>query len=304
MDRGYIRLWRKITETAFYKNPLTCHLAIHLLLQANHKDRELLINGQIIKIKRGQVLTGRKKLSLETGLSQQNIRTALKHLQISNFLTIKSTKRFTLITILNYDRYQGGNKPIKPPKTTQPNQQSNQPPTNHQPTTNQPLTTNNNVKNDKNVKNNIYSPASKKAGGLSLENLEKQVMASPYFTDEYNYFFSERKIQYFMDMLNRLGKKKSNSFTPTQIIVEFYKQLKRFVDDYGVNEKAWDRINFKRFSKSASQMYSIGNEDIVFTLSLLYRTAARLKTKNLDWTLETCVKYSPEILVEFKREEE
>lgn len=153
------------------------------------------------------------------------------------------------------------------------------------------------------TKENIH-PTSKKAGGVSLENLEMQVMASPYFTDEDNFFFSERKIQYFMDMLNRLGKKKANSFTPTQIIVEFYKQLKRFVDDYGVNEKAWDRINFKRFSKSASQMFSIGNEDIVFTLSLLYRTAARLQTKNLSWTLETCVKNAPELLVEFRREDE
>ena len=57
-------------------------------------------------IKRGQLVTGRKALAAQTGLSERQIRTALDHLKSTNELTIKSTNKFSLITIVNYGKFQ------------------------------------------------------------------------------------------------------------------------------------------------------------------------------------------------------
>jgi hypothetical protein len=119
---GFIALHRKIMTAPFYTNPLVCHLAIHLLLSACHRDTKVLIKGVVVCVKRGQVIKSRSALAEETGLSQQNIRTALKLLEDCEFLTIVPTKELTkqvtkestkeltkhppTITITNYDSYQ------------------------------------------------------------------------------------------------------------------------------------------------------------------------------------------------------
>jgi len=136
---GWIKIHRKITEWGWYKNPTTRIVFIHLLLVANHKNS----TWHGIRILRGQRLTGRKALAEETGLSQQNIRTSLQCLRLTNEITIKSTNRYSIITVVNYDIYQSTNQP------------ENQQLTSNQPATNQQLTTNKNVKNVKNVKKTV-----------------------------------------------------------------------------------------------------------------------------------------------------
>ena len=126
-------------NTAFYKKPLICHLAIHLLLKANHKPNSFIFNGKKEIINTGQVLTGSEALAKESGLSRQEVRTALSVLcdPTIGFSTIRSTNRFSVISIAKYKEYQ---------------EKSTSTSTNKQPTTNQQLTTNNNDKNEKNEK--------------------------------------------------------------------------------------------------------------------------------------------------------
>jgi len=137
----FIKLFRRFKETSFFKNSHCVHLAIYLLLECNWKDNKIIFNKEELIIKRGQCITGRKKIAIETGMSQQNVRTALNILQKVKFLTSKSTNKFTIISIDNYTQYQ-----------TNINQQSNQQVTNNQPTSNQQLTTLEERKKDKNDK--------------------------------------------------------------------------------------------------------------------------------------------------------
>lgn len=131
-DKGnWITLHRKLMKWEWYTDSQMLHLFIHLLLSANHEDGSW--RGNLIK--RGQLITGRKALSANTGISEQSIRTCLERLKSTNEITIKSTSKFSLVTLLKYSNYQDKEN----------NQPSNQPA--HQPTTNQPsnqqLTTNN-----------------------------------------------------------------------------------------------------------------------------------------------------------------
>ena len=145
----WITLLRKFRQWEWYQNSNMVHLFIHLLLSANHTDNSW--QGKIIK--RGQLAAGRKKLSSDIGISEQTIRTCFNKLILTNEITIKSTSKFSIITICKYDEYQPKTLVTNQQTNHQTNQQTNQQLTNNQPATNQQLTTNNNDKNDNNVKN-------------------------------------------------------------------------------------------------------------------------------------------------------
>lgn len=105
ISKGWISLYKKFTHWEWYKDINVKTIFIHLLLKASYEDS--IWNG--IEIKRGQVLTSRKHLSEETGLTEQQVRTSLKKLQSTNEITIKSTNKYTLVTIEKYDFYQTNN---------------------------------------------------------------------------------------------------------------------------------------------------------------------------------------------------
>ena len=138
MSSGWIKLHRQLLEWEWYDDINTTRLFIHLLLLANHKDR----NWRGINIKRGQLITGRITLSKQTKLSEQQIRTCLGKLKSTNEITTKPTNRNTLITLVKYNEYQDK----KESSTSKSTNHS----TNKQPTDNQQITTNN---NDNNVNN-------------------------------------------------------------------------------------------------------------------------------------------------------
>ena len=122
---GFVKLPRTMLEWGWLDDGNTLKVYLVLLLSANWKDGEW--HG--IRVRRGQLITGRKQLSEKCHLSEQEIRTALKHLKSTNEITIEAKRQFSIITINNYDPDQ------------QDNQQINQPITNDQPSANQPLTT-------------------------------------------------------------------------------------------------------------------------------------------------------------------
>ena len=143
--QGWIKMHRKITDWEWYKNTNTKSLFLHLLIRANHKPGR----WQGHEVSKGQLFIGRKTLSSETGLSEQKIRTALSNLQNTGEITIKSTSKFSIITICNYCKYHA--EFID--DNQQSNQQSTSGSTSEQPASNQQVTTNKNGNNSKNANN-------------------------------------------------------------------------------------------------------------------------------------------------------
>ena len=102
---GFIKLHRKMTEWGWYTDSNTKSLFIHLLLLASWKNKIWM--G--IPISRGQLVTGRKKLALDLKMGEQSVRTSLERLKSTNDITIKTTNKYSIITICNYDSYQNEN---------------------------------------------------------------------------------------------------------------------------------------------------------------------------------------------------
>ena len=113
MKAGYIKLWRKFSDTSFAKHPNCVALSVYLLLECNHEPQKQLINGKPTTVHRGECVTTLKKLSEATGISFRSLRTALHHLTICDFLTSKPTNRNRVISIVKYHDYQA--KPTSRP---------------------------------------------------------------------------------------------------------------------------------------------------------------------------------------------
>jgi len=103
MNAGYIKLFRSLLEWEWYDDKNTKILFLHLLLTVNWTSK----SWHGIEIKRGQRLVSIEKLAAELGLSVQNVRTAVTHLKSTGEITIEPTNRANLITVVNYEVYQG-----------------------------------------------------------------------------------------------------------------------------------------------------------------------------------------------------
>lgn len=99
---SYIKLDRKMLEWEWFTEPSTAHLWVYILLKANHKRK----TWQNMVIDEGCFVTSEARLCVETGLSRQQVRTALSKLISTNEITKISTKTYTLICVNKWADYQ------------------------------------------------------------------------------------------------------------------------------------------------------------------------------------------------------
>ena len=101
-DCGYVKIHRKILEWGWYKDINTFRLFIHMLLKANWKDGQF--KGTTVP--RGSFVSSIDKLSEETVLTKREIRTAISHLKSTGEVTVKTTNKYSVFTVQNYNLYQ------------------------------------------------------------------------------------------------------------------------------------------------------------------------------------------------------
>lgn len=100
---GYIKLFRKLIRWGWYQDSVVKDLFLHCLICASYKDFEWM--G--MELKAGQFITGRKKLAEELGFSEQQIRTAISKLESTGEISVFSTNKYSIITVTNWENYQG-----------------------------------------------------------------------------------------------------------------------------------------------------------------------------------------------------
>lgn len=109
MSSGWIKLYRKLQDCWIWldKEPFDKRSAwVDLLLTANHSDKKILFNGELITVKRGQILTSVRKLSAKWKWSVNKVYRFLKLLESDEMLQKESDKDRTLLTIVNYSIFQ------------------------------------------------------------------------------------------------------------------------------------------------------------------------------------------------------
>jgi hypothetical protein len=106
MAEAFIKLHRKMLDWEWYDDPNTCRLFIHCLLRANWKA----CRWHGIEIQPGQFITSLQSLSDETLLTIRQVRVALSHLKMTGEVSVTRHSRCSVITVNNWNDYQGNDK--------------------------------------------------------------------------------------------------------------------------------------------------------------------------------------------------
>ncbi len=112
-DKGFICLWRKTKDDPIWFNSTAEQkvLFITLLFMARWKEQKYDIYGETITLNPGQFITSYAEIKKLTGkdISIRNVRTGIDRFEKLGFLTRQVTRRGTLVTIVNWDKYQDKN---------------------------------------------------------------------------------------------------------------------------------------------------------------------------------------------------
>ncbi|WP_191126297.1 hypothetical protein [Cerasibacillus terrae] len=108
---GWIKLYRELLHKPIWTDstPEQKTILITLLLMANHERREWEWKGEKYEALPGQFVTSLPRIAEKAGkqITIQKVRTALVRFKKYEFLTDESTNRNRLITIVNWESYQG-----------------------------------------------------------------------------------------------------------------------------------------------------------------------------------------------------
>ena len=99
---GFVKIHRKLIQWGWYQDNVVKGVFLHLLLTASFKDSPW--RGRIIHA--GQVVIGSQRMADDLGFTRQQVRTALTKLESTGEITIESTNKYTIVTVVNWEEYQ------------------------------------------------------------------------------------------------------------------------------------------------------------------------------------------------------
>lgn len=146
--KGFALLHRKIMDVPFYKDAEAAHLWVHLLLRANHEQTLVSTDVGDVICERGEFITGRNTLAMETGLTADRVKSLLRKFQNLGMITTKSNNRFTVLKVVKYDEYQSNFCPADVQPVSSPNAVVPIPVEVGCPADVQPVSTDNNILNN------------------------------------------------------------------------------------------------------------------------------------------------------------
>lgn len=109
-SKGFIILHRKILDSPIWRCDEKYSKRdawIELILMANHKDKEIFFDGQAMTVHRGQLLTSQRKLADRWKWHHCTVKRYIDMLKSSGMIQVDANTRATLISIVNYSKYQG-----------------------------------------------------------------------------------------------------------------------------------------------------------------------------------------------------
>lgn len=142
MNNGWVKLYRSSLQSTVWQDPTVWRVWSWCLMKANHEPNKFLFNREELVIEAGQFVTGINVGKKECKITAMQWRRAVDVLKLTNRVAIKTTNKFTIVTIINWDKYQLISK------------QDNKRITNKEQTNSKRITTNNKDNKDNNIKNN------------------------------------------------------------------------------------------------------------------------------------------------------
>lgn len=96
---GFVKISDELTSWAWYGDNNTLSVYIRLLIGAVWRETEY----QNTTLQRGQIATTLPKIAKENGITERQARTILDRLKATGRVSVKTTSKFSIITLNNYD---------------------------------------------------------------------------------------------------------------------------------------------------------------------------------------------------------
>ena len=253
---GWIKLHRSLLNWEWYSDGDMVRVFLHLLLCASSIDTR----WQGVAVKRGQVVVSQRKMSERLGMGYQTLRTCFQRLLKAEEIKITATHQFSLVTICDYDSYQGGEQEVQRTTNAATNAQLTQRPT--QQLTQRPSVVNNNnsaaCKVGKNKANAATNPLQQPQLTQQLTRFKNNIdnnklssLRSDNSSDKSDLDF-DRFMEYFNSELE-----KANSVVPhlVSITPQRKNHIRARCREYGKKKLA------EAVQKAAASGYLNGNND-------------------------------------------
>lgn len=213
---GFIKVFRSVMDKAWYAKQDYFHLWMHLLLKANHSGKDVYFGGKLVKLNAGQFITGRLKLSQETGIEKSKIERILTVFKHEQQIEQRTDRQNRIITILSWNEYQSS-------------EQRNEQRMNNERTTNeQRMNTDKNIKNEiskEEIKKDLEPDFEKKSGIESPLKIQKR--------KKINLSSDENYIKFISWFNEYVGKKLNKTCKYQPVNGKTYRQFNDLIGIYG-----------------------------------------------------------------------
>ena len=110
---GWISIHRKIINNPIFDNPVALKIWIWCLIKAAREETTILLGRQKIKLKTGQFIFGSITACEQLKMSKSTIHYWLEFLKVERYIERKTTNKYSIITILNYSKYQNVERQVE-----------------------------------------------------------------------------------------------------------------------------------------------------------------------------------------------
>ncbi|EGO8777410.1 DnaD domain protein [Enterococcus faecalis] len=213
MNAGYVKLYRKVMDSFVWTNPYMYKLWNLCLMKASHENRKFLFNGKEIWLNSGEFVTGRDAITFEMNkgvkrehqVNSGSVWRWLKRFEKEGMLNIKSTTKYSVISINNWDDYQASEHQVNIKRTT----------------SEQQVHTNKNEKNDKNEKNVVVVEEQQ-----SVFQLYQSIfgMLNSVTTQNLEYWCNDLSTELVSEALKISAKSNARNFKYTESILRNWEQ--------------------------------------------------------------------------------
>ena len=247
--QGWIKLHRQITDNEFYNSERFTKMQawIDLLLLAGHAKQTIFIRGVEINLKPGELCYSQQSLAKRWNWNFKTVRKFLELLENRQMVKCKITTVTTVITILNWDKYQIDGEQNGEQKESRTDTNKNV----------------KNVNNEKNVKNSV--------GGryiclLPFNNSRNFFISYVKSKINPDYVFDSREGKHLKDILKKIDsllKAKKEAYTETDTEKSFRYIITNITDKWLLERFTLSKIN-SQFNEVIQSIKNGTNTDRTF----------------------------------------
>lgn len=107
MTDGWLKVWRKLRDNPYLRDAVQLSIFVTLLLDAELRDSQHRHRNGVIILRRGQTIMSERALADRLNIGREPTRRALRNLKKGGLINPLSNPHCTIVTICNFDKYQG-----------------------------------------------------------------------------------------------------------------------------------------------------------------------------------------------------